>query len=143
MTDIGLNFSRVERTADGSGSQSRRWRGWDMDGAPIWSVGFDAAERRDIAREAARCGAPAQHFDDLWGLTQAVSPCLGGALVRRPRVVVIDSRAIDPRDTTWYDDVVSGLPILCVTERQLQSGGGVTRTLRGHLLQPDCLPPPE
>lgn len=98
----------------------------------IWSVGFagDAAEH--LQRSCQRVGRLHRRFGDCWRLVQHLMPCYGGALVRRPDLLLVNSDQLSQQDLEWLNEVGGPLPIWTVSGRELlaQAEAGVAQRLR-------------
>lgn len=119
------HYETVEREAPSPRRARRpeRARSSGSGGLHIWSVGFAGAAAEHVQRSCERVGGMHQCFGDCWRLVQHLMPCYGGALVRRPDLLLVNAEQLSQRDLDWLDEVGGPLPILTVTNGELLAHG--------------------
>jgi hypothetical protein len=115
----------VEREAP----SPRRQRGSERvprpahEGLHIWCVGFAGAAAERVQRSSERVGRLERCFGDCWRLVQYVMPCYGGALVRRPDLLVVNADQLSRYDLEWLHEVGGPLPVWYVSSTELLGQG--------------------
>lgn len=87
----------------------------------IWSVGFSGTAAERVQRSCERVGRLTRRFGDGWRLVQYVMPCFGGALVRRPDLVIVNTDQVSAQDLDWLHEVGGPLPVWKVSSAELSS----------------------
>ena len=93
------------------------------EGLHIWSVGFAGAAAEQVQRSSERVGRLQRCFGDCWRLVQHVMPCFGGALVRRPDLLIVNADQLSRYDLEWLHEVGGPLPIWYVSSTELLGQG--------------------
>lgn len=93
------------------------------EGLHIWSVGFAGSAAEQVQRSCERVGRLHRRFGDCWRLAQYVMPCFGGALVRRPDLLVVNADQLSRDDLDWLHEVGGPLPIWNVSSSEILSQG--------------------
>lgn len=98
----------------------------------LWSVGFSGAAAEQLQRSSERVGRLHRCFGDCWRLVQYVMPCFGGALVRRPDLLIVNADQLSHYDLEWLHEVGGPLPVWKVSSRELlsQSEASLAQRLR-------------
>lgn len=103
---------RPERASRGSG-----------EGLHIWAVGFAGEAAEHLQRSCERVGRLHRRFGDCWRLVQHVMPCYGGALVRRPDLLLVNAEQLSQHDLDWLHEVGGPLPVWYVSSTELLAQG--------------------
>jgi hypothetical protein len=76
-----------------------------------------------VQRSSERVGRLQRCFGDCWRLVQHVMPCFGGALVRRPDLLLVNSDQLSRYDLEWLHEVGGPLPIWYVSSTEILDQG--------------------
>ncbi len=89
----------------------------------IWTVGFSGSAAERVQRSCERVGRLARRFGDCWRLAQYVMPCFGGALVRRPDLLIVNADQLSQHDLDWLQELGGPLPILKIASSEALAEG--------------------